>query len=145
MNFLSWGLIGLYAGTFLAGTLVPFPSEALVIGAYEIDSRFWMIIIIATLGNVLGGITNYWIGFKSNSNGLKKLFKLNDKKIVLWETRFGKWGYWLGLISWLPFIGDPMVAVLGFFKVRFLPLLMTMIIGKGLRYTILLFLYLESF
>lgn len=145
MNFLSWGLIGLYAGTFLAGTLVPFPSEALVIGAYEIDSRFWMIIIIATLGNVLGGITNYWIGFKSNSNGLKKLFKLNDKKIVLWETRFGKWGYWLGLISWLPFIGDPMVAVLGFFKVRFLPLLMIMIIGKGLRYTILLFLYLESF
>ncbi|MGB1102797.1 MAG: YqaA family protein [Crocinitomicaceae bacterium] len=145
MNFLSWGLIGLYAGTFLAGTLVPFPSEALVIGAYEIDSRFWMIIIIATLGNVLGGITNYWIGFKSSSNGLKKLFKLNDKKIVLWETRFGKWGYWLGLMSWLPFIGDPMVAVLGFFKVRFLPLLMTMIIGKGLRYTILLFLYLESF
>ena len=74
MNFLSWGLIGLYAGTFLAGTLVPFPSEALVIGAYEIDSRFWMIIIIATLGNVLGGITNSWIGFKSNPNGLKKLF-----------------------------------------------------------------------
>lgn len=76
MGFLAWGLIGLFSGAFLAGTLVPFPSEALVIGAFEMELGFWPVLFIATAGNVTGGITNYWIGYKSNSKSLKNRFKL---------------------------------------------------------------------
>jgi len=141
MHFLSWGLIGLFGGTFIAGSIIPFPSEALVIGSYELGNSFWTVLIIATLGNFLGGLTNYWIGYKSNSAGLKKRFKLNETKITNWERRLNKWGVWLGLLSWVPFVGDPMVGVLGFFKVP-LPLLSVMMfIGKFLRYFVLLWLY----
>lgn len=144
MNLLTWGLFGLFCGTFLAGSIIPFPSEALVIGTYEISSHFWMILLIATAGNLLGGLTNYWIGYKSNSEGLKKKFKLNQQRIDRWEKRLSKWGVWLGLLSWVPFIGDPMVGVLGFFRVKIVPLAIMMAIGKFVRYFLLLWIYVES-
>lgn len=144
MTFLNLGLLGLFAGTFLAGTIIPFPSEALVIGAYELDYGFWPVLMVGTAGNFLGGLTNYWIGYKSNSEGLKKQFKLNEEKILRWEKRFSKWGVWLGLLSWVPFAGDPMVGVLGFFKVKLIPLSLMMLIGKFLRYFILLWMYAVS-
>ena len=144
MALLNWGLIGLFTGTLLAGSLVPFPSEALVIGMYELGHAFWPVLLIATAGNLIGGFTNYWIGYKSNSDKLKKRFKLNEDKIQVWEKRFSKWGVLIGLMSWMPFIGDPMVGVLGFFRVRFLPLALMMLIGKFGRYFILLWVYAES-
>lgn len=145
MELISWGLLGLFFGTFISGSLLPFPSEALVIAAYELNHQFWAVLIIASAGNFLGGLTNYWIGYKSNSAKLKKRFKLNDEKIAKWEKRFQKWGAWLGLLAWVPFVGDPMVAVLGFFKVP-LPLLsLLMFIGKFGRYFVLLRLYQVSF
>jgi len=141
MVLINWGLIGLFCGTFLSATLLPFPSEALVLGFYELEYSFSFILIVATLGNFLGGLTNYYIGYKSNSEKLKKRFHLNEVKIARWENRFSKWGIPLGLISWVPFIGDPMVAVLGFFRVPFWPLALFMLIGKFGRYFVLLWLY----
>jgi membrane protein YqaA with SNARE-associated domain len=141
MQFLVWGLIGLFGGCFLSGSLIPFPSEALVIGAYELDYGFWPVLLIATAGNFLGGLTNYWIGYKSNSTKLKKRFKLSESKIAIWEARFAKRGIWLGLLSWVPFIGDPMIAVLGFFRVPFPALSVLILIGKFGRYFLLLWLY----
>lgn len=144
MSLLKFGLFGLFIGTFLAGSIIPFPSEALVIGTYELTDQFWVILWVGTIGNFLGGLTNYWLGLKSNSEGLKKRFKLNEAKIALWEQRLDQWGVWLGLLSWLPFIGDPMVGVLGFFKVRLVPLSILMFIGKFGRYFVLLWLYQQT-
>jgi len=139
MNFIDWGFFGLFCGTFLSATLLPFPSEALVIGMYTLQPQFWLILSLATLGNFLGGLTNYYIGLKSNSEKLKKRFKLDETKIAKWKLRLDKWGVFLGLISWFPFIGDPMVAVLGFFKVKFFPLAFMMLVGKFLRYFVILY------
>jgi len=143
MWFLGFGYAGLFIGSFLASTLIPFPSEGLLIGGYEIGLDVIACLIIATVGNFLGGVTNYYIGYKSNNEKLIKRFKLSEEKIEKWRQRFSKWGIWLGLISWVPFIGDPMVAVLGFFKVKIIPLCITMFIGKFLRYLILTLIYLE--
>lgn len=144
MYFITWGVLGLFCGTFLSATLLPLPSEALVIGFYELNESFWLILTVATLGNFLGGLTNYWIGYKSNSEKLKKRFKLNEAKLAKWKARLDKWGIYLGLISWMPFIGDPMVAVLGFFKVKFMPLAAMMLVGKFGRYFVLLWIYAAS-
>lgn len=139
MAFIQWGFFGLFCGTFLSSTLIPFPSEALVIAMYTLHPQFWLILTVATLGNFLGGLTNYYIGLKSNSEKLKKRFKLDETKIAKWKLRLDKWGIFLGLISWFPFIGDPMVAVLGFFKVKFFPLAFMMLVGKFLRYFVILY------
>ncbi|MCC7454793.1 MAG: DedA family protein, partial [Crocinitomix sp.] len=107
---IDWGYLGLFIGTFVSSTLIPFPSEALVIGFYELNNHFWAILLVATVGNFLGGLTNYYIGFKSNSERLKKRFKLNEEKILGWEKRLSRYGSFLGLLSWVPFVGDPMIA-----------------------------------
>jgi len=145
MDLLTWGFMGLFAGTFLAGTVVPFPSEALVIGAYELEQTFWPVIAVATAGNFIGGLTNYWIGYKSNSKRLKRKFNLRQSKINRWKKRLDRWGIWLGLLSWIPIIGDPMLGILGFYKVRFWPLAIMILIGKLGRYWILLWLYFAGF
>ncbi|MDX1348718.1 MAG: YqaA family protein [Putridiphycobacter sp.] len=145
MLLASLGYIGLFIGTFISATIFPTPSEAFVIGAYELEFNVYIVLIVASIGNLLGGLTNYYIGYKVNSEGLKKRFKLNQERIDRWEVKLNKYGYWLGLISWLPVIGDPMVGVLGFFKVKFWPLTLTMFIGKCGRYLILTFLYFEIF
>lgn len=141
MDLIELGLIGLFIGTFLAATIVPFPSEITVIGAYEVGLPITQVLIVATAGNLLGGLTNYFIGYFSHSERLITRFKLNQNKIDQWERRLGRWGSYLGLISWLPFVGDPMVAVLGFFRVKFFPLAFMMLIGKFTRYAVLTMIY----
>lgn len=141
MDLIELGLIGLFIGTFLAATLVPFASEITVIGAYEVGLPIAQVLIVATIGNLLGGLTNYFIGYYSHSDKLISRFKLNQNKIDKWEVRLGKWGIYLGLISWLPIIGDPMVAILGFFRVKFFPLALMMLVGKFTRYAILTLIY----
>jgi len=142
MGLLSLGLFGLFCGTFLSATILPFPSDVIVIGIYEAGYPIIPSLIIATFGNLLGGLTNYYIGYKGHSEKLIKKFKLNQEKLDIWEVRLSKWGIYLGLISFLPLIGEPMVAALGFFRVKFLPLAFMMLIGKFLRYLALTLVYL---
>ena len=132
----------LFFGSFAAATLLPLPSEAILIGSYEAGLNIALCLIVATCGNFLGGLTNYYIGLKCNNEQLIRRFKFSNEKIDRWEKRFAKWGAWLGLISWIPFVGDPMLVILGFFKVNVLPLSITMIIGKFLRYLVLTMVYL---
>ena len=141
MDFFSLGLIGLFAGTFIAATLLPLPSEGLLIGFLELGYDHLPVIAVATLGNFLGGFTNYYIGYYAGADKMIKRFKLNQRKLAHWRLRLSKWGVWLGLLSWLPFVGDPMVAALGFFKVKILPLSVMMFIGKLLRYIVVAYAY----
>jgi len=141
MDFISLGLIGLFAGTFIAATLLPLPSEGLLIGFLELGYGYVPVVLIATLGNFLGGFTNYYIGYYASSDKMIKRFKLNQRKLAHWRLRLSKWGIWLGLLSWLPFVGDPMVAALGFFKVKIVPLSIMMFIGKFVRYIVVAYAY----
>ena len=141
VDLIELGYIGLFIATFLSATILPFPSELTVLGAYSAGLLVAPVLIVATAGNLLGGLTNYAIGYYSHSDFIIKRFRLNQKKIDNWETRFSKWGIYLGLISWIPFIGDPMIAVLGFFRVKFIPLAIMMLIGKLARYSVLTWIY----
>ena len=143
MGLLELGLLGLFCGTFLSATILPFPSDVIVLGIYEAGYPIVPSLIIATIGNLLGGLTNYYIGYKGHSEKLIKKFKLNQDKLDKWEGRLSKWGIYLGLISFLPLIGEPMVAALGFFRVKIIPLAFMMLIGKFIRYLVLTLIYLS--
>lgn len=143
IDWIEYGYYGLFAGTFLSATIVPLPSEAMVLGGIALGMNPFWVIVVATFGNFLGGLTNYWIGMKADNEKLVRKFGLNREKINLWKQRSRKWGFWLGLISWLPFVGDPMVIALGFLRVPFWPLSLTMFLGKLIRYIVVVWLYLE--
>jgi len=142
MDLFDLGLLGLFIGTFLSATLIPFPSEVILIGMLEAGISVYACLVVATAGNFLGSITNYVIGYLGNSETLIKFFKLNQTKLDLWESRLSEHGVYLGLLAWLPIVGDPMVAALGFFRVKFIPLAALMLLGKFARYLVMCWFYL---
>ena len=141
MEWIEYGYLGLFAGAFVAATLIPLPSEALLIAALELDMPVVPVVLVATLGNTLGGFTNYWIGYIFNTQKVRKRFRLTDEKIQGWERRTHRWGPFLGLLAWLPFVGDPMLVALGFLRVPFWLLSLMIFLGKLFRYMLLAWLY----
>lgn len=136
---IEYGLPGLFLLCFLASTIIPLPSEAAILlflnsDAYSPES----ILVIASLGNCLGGSTNYLLGFYG-----RKL--LSKKQFLRSESLIRRYGFWTALLSWVPIIGDPLLVVLGIYKVSVWKSMLLMCIGKVVRYLVLIlsFLYLK--
>ncbi|MGV6861541.1 MAG: YqaA family protein [Putridiphycobacter sp.] len=141
MDWIELGYWGLFLGSFISATLIPLPSEGLLVLFLELDYPYFWVISIATFGNFLGGLTNYYLGRLANIEFLERKFNLNQEKLSRWRSRFDKYGVWLGLLSWLPFVGDPMLVALGVFKVKIVPLSLLMFLGKLIRYIVVAILF----
>jgi membrane protein YqaA with SNARE-associated domain len=137
MDFISLGYIGLFLAGFLSATILPMNSEGVLLILLSQSFDPWSCLIIATIGNSLGGLTNYFLGKLGNPLWFKR-FGVKEEKLISFEYRIQKYGYWLAFFSWLPFIGDPMTIALGFFRVPFWKVTFLIILGKFLRYLVLI-------
>ena len=144
MDYISLGYLGIFLAAFIASTLLPAPSELIILVAFENNFNVYTVLLIATIGNVLGSLTNYYIGYFSSSKKLISKFNLNHKKIEYWTTKSDKYGYWLGLLAWVPIIGDPLIAMIGFLRVKLAPLAGMIVIGKLSRYIIVTIIYFQT-
>jgi membrane protein YqaA with SNARE-associated domain len=125
---IEWGLIGLFSSCFLSATILPFPSEVTFIYFLQSDYSAWTVLLVATIGNSLGGITNYYIGALGQKLVLKN--RQNSKAYQAIE----RFGVWAALGGWLPIIGDPIMLGLGFFQTKKTPTFILMTLGKFIRY-----------
>ena len=141
MDTISLGFTGLFLLTFLSATILPILSEAFLLAMLAKDFDPMTCLTIATIGNSLGGITNYGIGKLGNPKWLQKL-GINELKLQKYNTKIAKYGSWLALLSWIPLIGDPLVIGLGFFRVSFTKVLILLVLGKFLRYLLIVGFYL---
>lgn len=130
---LELGYIGLFIGSFLASTVVPFSADILLIGMLAAGGAPWVIIGVATVGNFLGGLTSYGIGRLGKWEWIEKL-GANPEKIERHKAKIDKYGAWVALLSWVPFIGDVLAVALGFFRVKFVPSAIFMLIGRFARF-----------
>lgn len=137
MHLLSPEYGGLFLSCFLAATLLPLSSEAVLLLLLYQKFDAMSCLMIATAGNTLGGMTNYLVGRIGNPLWLKR-FGLKEEKIIRFELRVQRHGYWLAFFLWVPILGDPMTAALGFFRVKWIPVLLLSLSGKFLRYFILI-------
>jgi len=140
MDYIELGYFGLFLVCFLSATILPLASEAVLLAflAYHFDPITCL--VVAIIGNTLGGMTNYLLGMLGKTKTLKRL--INDEaKFDRITHRIEKYGVWLGLITWLPFVGDPLTIFLGYFRVKFLSLFLIAFLGKGLRYYVIIFLW----
>lgn len=140
MDYIELGYFGLFLICFLSATILPLASEAVLLAflAYSFDPISCL--IVATIGNTLGGMTNYFLGMLGKTKTLKKIIT-DEVKFQKITSRIEKHGVWLGLITWLPFIGDPLTIFLGYFRVKFVPLFILSFLAKGLRYYVIIFLW----
>ena len=143
-SLLDYGLIGLFIGSFLAATVVPFSSDLLVIGMLALGGDPVLTIAVATLGNWLGGLTSYWLGWLGKLEWLERWFRVKRETIERQKERVERWGAWLALLTWLPFAGDIFAVVLGFYKVRFLPSALWMLVGKCGRFIVWALLFAQA-
>ncbi|MCH2233108.1 MAG: VTT domain-containing protein [Crocinitomicaceae bacterium] len=125
------GILGLFIGCFLSATIVPFSSDALFATALIADYPSILALIAATAGNFLGTLTNYWIGYFIRS----KRDRIPNK-IEVWESRIRKYGVLLGLLGWVPFIGEPMILIFGYLRINFWRLSIFIFLGVFGRYLI---------
>ena len=144
MDFTSYGLVGLFLAAFLAATILPFSSELVLIYFLSQKINPWMCFITVLSGNILGGTTNYWIGKIGNPLWLKKV-GVNEELIFKRQHWVEKYGSFLAFFSWVPVIGDPLLVVLGFFRSKVFQTHLWMILGKTLRYLIIILGYLKWF
>lgn len=136
LQLLDWGLLGLFIGTFLAATIVPFSSDALYLAVLAVTDEPVQCLWVATLGNWLGGITTYYIGRIGKWEWLEKWFSVKKETLERQKTRVDKYGIWLALLSWVPFIGDVFVVALGFYRTKQIPTIILLLIGKFLRFLV---------
>jgi len=141
MDIISIGFIGLFSVTFLSATILPFSSEIFLILMLSKGYDPATCLVISTIGNSLGGITNYGLGRLGNLNWLKKV-GVTEKKLEKSCVTIQKYGGWLAFFSWIPIIGDPLVVALGYFRVPFLKVFILLVIGKFLRYWLIVQIYL---
>ncbi|MBU2652492.1 MAG: DedA family protein [Bacteroidetes bacterium] len=132
---------GLFWVSFAAATILPGGSEAVFLIVINDGGSFAAAIFWATLGNFLGALTCYYLGRFGHLSGIEKWLRIPKKKILALETKVQKWGPYLGLIAWFPFIGDPCVIALGFFRSPALPTLACVALGKFLRYVFIAITY----
>jgi len=123
------GLSTVFVVAFVSATLLPMGSEPAVFGFVKLNpDAFWITVLVATAGNTLGGVVDYWLGL-----GAKVAIAPHR------ETRYFKWlerfGAKVLLLSWLPVVGDPLCALAGWLRLPFWPSVAYMAIGKFLRYT----------
>lgn len=133
-------LWGLFASSVLASTLLPGGSE-LTLTALALGGEFdhWTILWVATLGNTLGGLSNWVIGYWVSRRYPLQGSKQADRHPVAWRW-VQRYGVWTLLLSWLPVIGDPLVLLAGWLRMRFRYVVPLVLLGKGLRYALLLWL-----
>ena len=130
------GLLGLFIGNFLAATVIPFSSDALYIAVLALMKRPMACFLVATAGNWLGSVVTYYIGRLGKWEWIEKWFKVKPETLAKQKEKIDKWGVWLALIAWVPFIGDVFVIALGFYRTKPLPTCILLLIGKALRFIV---------
>ena len=136
-------LWGLFFSSFVSSTLLPGGSEiALATMATQTSINQTTLIIVATLGNTLGGMLTWAMGRFTIWRWPNKTFSEKYKGA---RDRLQRLGSPALLLSWLPVIGDPLCFVAGWLKIRYEVALIFILTGKALRYTIVALLSKEIF
>ena len=133
--------LSLFIISFLAATILPFSSELTLAGLVATSNYDnLLLLIVASLGNVLGSVVNWILGFYSRNLSKKKWFPFKDEQVEKSSKWFNKYGRWSLLFAWVPIIGDPLTLAAGLLRVKFLEFLILVTIGKVSRYLIIFYL-----
>ncbi len=130
----------LFIISFIAATILPLSSE-LVLSTMLLTDSFdkYLLLVVASFGNILGSSVNWYLGKKILIFKDKKWFPANERQIAKGEIYFKKYGIWSLLLAWVPSIGDPLTVVAGILRVKFFTFLLLVSISKISRYIFLIF------
>ena len=130
-TFSFWSL---FLSAFLSSTLLPGSSEALLVTYLSQDFDPYSLLLVATAGNTLGGISSWLLGYWLISKYPDSVpEKLNPQSI----ERLRRWGWPVLFLSWLPVIGDPLCLAAGWLKLNIYLSVIAIALGKLIRYSLI--------
>ena len=130
--------LAVFLSAFVAATLLPAQSEA-VLSFYILSApqTVFALILVATVGNVLGSVVNWVLGIYATKFQNRKWFPATPSQIKRAEKFYHKYGRYSLLLSWVPFIGDPITVIAGALREPVLSFLILVTIAKSARYIVL--------
>ena len=139
--FVEWGYVGLFLSAFVAGSVVPFSSEAVMVILTGMGLNPLGCLVAATAGNTLGGMTCYWIGMAGKREWITRYLGVSDEKLARAERFLAGRGAMMGFFAFLPYVGEAIAVVLGLMRSNMALTAASMTVGKALRYAAVLGLF----
>jgi membrane protein YqaA with SNARE-associated domain len=128
----------LFASSFIASTLIPMSSEAVLAGLIAAGFTPAWLFPVAIFGNTLGAVVNWLLGYTGIDLLKRRMSPFSQKQLERAQKAFNRFGLVSLLFSWLPIIGDPLTFVAGILKIRFKVFLPLVAIGKAARYFVVI-------
>lgn len=133
---MEWGShLGLLTTAFLAATILPGSSEALLAAlVVQQPSSWFSLLAVATVGNTAGACLNWYLGRAAMKFSGSKWFPATAKQVERTSVYLTRYGSWPLLLSWVPVVGDPLTVAAGALHIRFAVFVPLVAIGKFTRY-----------
>ncbi|SFH98642.1 membrane protein YqaA, SNARE-associated domain [Pseudomonas guineae] len=130
--------LGLFLSALGAATLLPLQSESVLV-ALLLSGTYvpWMLVAIASAGNVLGALLNWLLGRYLEHFRHKAWFPVSEARLQQAQRGYARYGRWSLLLSWVPVIGDPLTLVAGVMRERVWIFLLIVSLAKTARYAVL--------
>lgn len=135
----DWGYIGLFIAAVLAGSIFPFSSEVVLTVLVQMGAAPWLCLISATIGNTLGGLVCYWLGWLGKPEWIEKWLRVDKAKLDKVSGFVKRYGAWMGFFGVLPWVGEAIIVLLGLMRSNLWLTTITMFLGKGIRYAAIIF------
>jgi len=129
-----WSYFLLFSSSLLAATVLPFYSEVVLFALVRQGEPVVTLIIIASVGNTLGAVVNWYLGRFLLHYQDRRWFYFKRDQVAKMQYWFQRYGVWSLLFAWLPLGGDALTFIAGIMKVRIGVFLLLVGVGKSLRY-----------
>ena len=138
-GFAEYGYIGLFIASFLAATILPLGSEVVFVALLAAGLNGWACVVVASGGNWLGGMTNYYLGHLGKIEWIEKYLKVKKEKIDKMQHWLEGKGAMMAFFSFLPVVGDLIALALGYMRANIYIVNIAMFSGKFIRYILIMY------
>ena len=130
--------VGLFISAFVAATILPLQSEALLVGLLlNNPAAVWLLLGVASVGNILGSMLNWLLGRYLLRFRHKRWFPASEAQLLRAEKAYLRYGHWSLLLSWMPIVGDPLTLIAGVLHEPFWRFTLLVSVAKSARYLVL--------
>ena len=138
-TLIACGPLGMFIAALLAGSFLPFSSEAVMLALMAVGVNPWELIIYGTAGNVLGSAFNYCVGRMGKEEWFEKYLHVKPETMDKARRFVRGRGAYMGFFAFVPLLGSAITILLGLMKANPTITFVSITVGKVTRYIVLIY------
>ena len=135
----SYGFWGMFIAAFVAGSVFPWSSEAIMLGLMAAGLDPVGLVVYGSAGNVLGSMFTYWVGHLGRLDWIERYLHVKKENLDKARRFMGGHGAWIGFFAFLPIIGSAITILLGLMRANLFITVLSITLGKVIRYSLLVY------